>query len=292
MKIKVFTAFSGYDSQCMALEKLKENFPGFDFELVGWSDIDKPAIASHNAVFPQWADRNYGDISKINWKEVDDIDLFTYSSPCTNYSICGKMQGGEEGSGTPSSLLWECKKAIEIKRPKFCLLENVKNMTSKKFISQFVKWERTLANMGYINSWQVLNAASYGNCQNRERVFLISIRKDDNLPLYYFPRRVENNKNVIEYLDFNIKDKYYCSQEETKMFLNEFVDNYSNFNIAEQLDRPVNRIATPLTVNNLVPTIMATGYEYAKSKNMINFSHFPKLGILEIFESKTNKIHK
>lgn len=61
--IRVFTAFSGYDSQCLALERLKANFPTFDYELIGWSEIDKYAIQAHNALFPQWTDRNYGDIS-------------------------------------------------------------------------------------------------------------------------------------------------------------------------------------------------------------------------------------
>lgn len=75
--IKVFTAFSGYDSQCMALDRL-----GIDYELVGWSEIDRYTIQAHNAVYPQWADRNYGDISKIDWAKVPDFELFTYSFPC------------------------------------------------------------------------------------------------------------------------------------------------------------------------------------------------------------------
>lgn len=53
--MKLFTAFSGYDSQCMALDHA-----GIDYELVGWSEIDKYAIAAHNAVYPQYAGRNYG----------------------------------------------------------------------------------------------------------------------------------------------------------------------------------------------------------------------------------------
>lgn len=284
MIIKVFTAFSGYDSQCMALEKLKENFPGFDFELVGWSDIDKPAIASHNAVFPQWADRNYGDISKINWKEVDDIDLFTYSSPCTNYSICGKMQGGEEGSGTPSSLLWECKKAIEIKRPKFCILENVKNMTSKKFISQFVKWERTLKELGYRNTWTVLNSGNYNNCQNRERVFMVSIREDNHdISLYYFPKRVESTKNAIDYLEDRVDDKYYLSKEQTQLYLNKV--KASGLRTANIIGKPVAKLITPTTAYGLLPTLMATGNQYANYKNMISEKYYPKLGVLEVFDS-------
>ena len=60
--LKVFTSFSGYDSQCMALDRL-----GIDYDLVGWSEIDKYAIQAHNAVYPQYADRNYGDITKIDW---------------------------------------------------------------------------------------------------------------------------------------------------------------------------------------------------------------------------------
>lgn len=81
MKLRVFTAFSGYDSQCMALDRA-----GIDYELVGWSEIDKYAIAAHNAVYPQYADRNFGDISEIDWAQVPDFDLFTYSSPCQDFS--------------------------------------------------------------------------------------------------------------------------------------------------------------------------------------------------------------
>ena len=98
MKLRVFTAFSGYDSQCLALDRLKANYPDFDYELVGWSEIDKYAIQAHNALYPQWAERNYGDISKIDWNEVPDFDLFTYSSPCQDFSNAGLQRGGEEGS--------------------------------------------------------------------------------------------------------------------------------------------------------------------------------------------------
>lgn len=282
MKINVFTAFSGYDAQCMALDRLKKEYPLFDYELVGWSEIDKAAIASHNAVYPQWADRNYGDISKVNWELVPDFNLFTYSFPCIDYSICGNMRGGEEGSGTCSSLLWECKKAIEKKRPKFCVLENVKNMTSKTFIKQFIKWERTLVQLGYQNSWQVLNSGNYNNCQNRERVFMISVRKDDGeLPLYHFPKRVKNKNNVIDYIDTNVEHKYYYTEDETRLFIDTI--GASKLTVARSLGQSEKRVAAPLTVNGLVPTLMATGYEGATYKNMINLSYYPKLGVLDFF---------
>ena len=98
--LRVFTAFSGYDSQCMALDRI-----GTPYTLVGWSEIDKNAIMAHNAVYPQYADRNYGDIQQIDWKQVPDFDLFTFSSPCQDFSAAGLQRGGQEGSGTRSSLL-------------------------------------------------------------------------------------------------------------------------------------------------------------------------------------------
>ena len=87
--LRVFTAFSGYDSQCMALDQI-----GINYDLVGWSEIDKSAIEAHNRFFPQYKDRNLGDISKINWDKTPDFDLFTYSSPCQDFSRAGLMRGG------------------------------------------------------------------------------------------------------------------------------------------------------------------------------------------------------
>ena len=87
--LRVFTTFSGYDSQCLALDRI-----GVPYELVGWSEIDKCAIRAHNALFPQWADKNYGDITKIEWESVPDFDLFTYSSPCQDFSMAGLQRGG------------------------------------------------------------------------------------------------------------------------------------------------------------------------------------------------------
>ena len=214
-KIRVFTAFSGYDSQCLALERLKRDFPSFDYELVGWSEIDKYAIQAHNALFPKWADRNYGDISKINWSEVPDFDLFTYSSPCQDFSNAGLQKGGEEGSGTRSSLLWECRKAIVTKRPKYLLLENVKALVSKKFLPLFGKWVQSLEDYGYYNTWQVLNTKDYGIPQNRERVFLMSIRRDvlDPSPMYSFPEPFKLDKRLKDVLEECVDEKYYLSDK-------------------------------------------------------------------------------
>lgn len=90
-KLRVVTLCSGYDSQCLALNRLKEHYPDFDYELIAWAEFDpesksplekQPAVIAHNALFPQWEDRNLGDMTKIDWKKVEDFDLLFYSTPC------------------------------------------------------------------------------------------------------------------------------------------------------------------------------------------------------------------
>ena len=96
-KLRVFTGFAGYDSQCMALDRLRDNFgtDEFDYELVGWSEIEKNAIKAHNAVYPDAVDKNYGDISKIDWEKTPDFDLFTYSFPCFPAGVMIETEHGQ-----------------------------------------------------------------------------------------------------------------------------------------------------------------------------------------------------
>ena len=207
--LSVFTAFSGYDSQCMALDRL-----GIPYDLVGWSEIDRFAIQAHGAVFPQWSGRNFGDISKIDWTDVPDFDLFTYSFPCTDISSAGKQEGLAEGSGTRSSLLWECRKAIEVKRPRYLLMENVKNLVSKKFMPFFREWERYLAGLGYINFYKVMNAKDYGVPKNRERVFLVSVLDED--AAFHFPEPFTLEKRLKDVLEKDVDEIYYLKESTVK----------------------------------------------------------------------------
>lgn len=210
--IRVFTAFSGYDSQCLALDRLAKNFPDqFGYELVGWSEIDKNAIKAHNAIYPQWADRNYGDISKIDWEQVPDFDLFTYSSPCQDFSQAGKQAGGEKGSGTRSSLLWECERAITAKTPKYCIFENVAALVSSKFVRMFNEWQLTLDRLGYSNYATVLNAKNFDIPQNRARVFLVSVYGDGK---YEFPQPQTLTRRLKDCLQEVVDEQYYVTDEQ------------------------------------------------------------------------------
>ena len=189
---------------------------GIPFDLVGWSEIDKYAIQAHDVVFPEYKDRNFGDICKIDWVQVPDFDLFTYSFPCTDISNAGRQQGLEEGSGTRSSLLWECKKAIEAKHPKFLLMENVKALVSEKFLSYFNQWCEYLSGLGYVNYAKVLNAKDYGIPQNRERVFVVSIIENE---WFNFPRPVELKLRLKDMLEEKVDEKYYLPQDKVNQFI-------------------------------------------------------------------------
>ena len=218
--LKVATAFSGYDSQKMALQRLHNAFPDFCFELVAWSEIDENAIAAHNAIFPEDKSKNLGDISKIDWAKAPDFDLFTYSFPCQDISAAGKQSGFEEGTGTRSSLLWECKKTIEAKKPRYLMMENVKALASAKFLPFLRQWQRWLHGQGYENFTQVLNACDYEVPQNRERVFMISILRTDNnpYPSYYFPKKLKLEKRIKHILEQNVDESYYLSQKALEYF--------------------------------------------------------------------------
>lgn len=216
--LRCFFAFEGYNSQGMALNRLKSRFPDFDWMCVGRSEIEKYAIIAANAVSPENKDKNFGDISKIDWSQVPDFDLFTYSWPCTQVSIAGTQAGFKEGSGTSSSLLWECKRAIEIKRPKYLLMENVKALVSKKFMPDFQKWLDWLTAQGYTTYWKVLNAKDYGIPQNRERVFAVSFLTPRG---FEWPKPVPLTKCLADVLERDVDESYYLKSEAVNKILSQ-----------------------------------------------------------------------
>ena len=210
MEIKIFEAFAGYGSQSMALERLKQDNPDFNYSIAGISEIDENAIKAYNITHPDVT--NYGDISKIEWEQVPDFDLFTYSFPCTDISQIGQHKGFSEGSGTRSSLLWECARAIESKQPKYLLMENVKALTFKNYKEDFKRWRDYLEDQGYTNYWKVLNSRDYNVPQSRERIFMISI-KGEHKP-FEFPEPMPLEKRLEDILDDNIPDRCWVRVKE------------------------------------------------------------------------------
>ena len=91
--LKVVELFSGYGSQSLALENL-----GINYELVGFSEIDKFAIKSYCTIHNLPEYKNLGDVSKIEIDKIPDFDLLTWGFPCQDISIAGRMKGIKEGS--------------------------------------------------------------------------------------------------------------------------------------------------------------------------------------------------
>jgi len=176
--IKVIELFSGIGCQRQALKNINVNH-----EVIGISEIDKYAIDSYYQLHGKTF--NFGDISKI--KKLPKVDLWTYSFPCQDLSMAGNMKGMKKG--TRSGLLHEVERLLEVsEKPKYLLLENVKNLVSKKFKKDFDKWCSKLEELGYRNYWKVLNAKDYGIPQNRERVFMVSILENKK---FEFPEKIE-----------------------------------------------------------------------------------------------------
>lgn len=199
--MRVIELFAGVGSQTQALKNL-----GIKHEVIGISEIDKYAINSYEQL--HGTVNNFGDISKIDI--LPTVDLWTYSFPCQDISISGKQMGFDKEDNTRSGLLWEVERLLKVsEKPKYLLMENVKNLVSKKFKPGFNRWCECLEEMGYKNYYQVLNAKDFGIPQNRERVFMISIL-GEHKP-YIFPEKQELKIRLKDLLENEVEEKYIVS---------------------------------------------------------------------------------
>lgn len=163
---------------------------------------------------------------------MPDFDLLTYSTPCQSVSQAGLQHGFTEGSGTRSSIIWNVRDCVKAKRPKFLMLENVKAMVSGKFIGVFNLWQNELARLGYTNFGKVLNAKDFGVPQNRERIFLISIRNDeDEIIKYHFPKPIPLTRCLADVLETEVDEKYFLSDEMLARFCEKSMEEGSSLSI-------------------------------------------------------------
>ena len=266
-KLRVFEAFAGYGSQSIALRNL-----GIDYEVVAISEIDKYAIKAYYALHDKDIP-NLGDICEIKVEDIPEHDLFTYSYPCQSISVAGKQEGMIKGK-TRSGLLYECERIIEHCRPKYLLLENVKNLVGKKFKPQFDEWLDYLESLGYTNYWKVLNAKDYGVPQNRERVFVVSILGEHEP--YEFPDKMPLDKCIADILEDEVDEKYYLSEE----IQNRFKLTNQNRNIIGTTKpdfRTIGQRDLVYDKNGVMGALVATDYKQPKQIAELN-----QLGTLDI----------
>ena len=230
--MKVLSLFSGIGAFEKALDRLN-----IDYELVAFSEIDKYATKSYCAIHGVDESMNLGDITKVDENSLPkDIDLITYGFPCQDISLAGKQKGmfNDDGTQTRSGLFFEALRIIEATKPKIAIAENVKNLTGKKFKEQFELVLKSLEEAGYSNYWKVLNAKNYGIPQNRERVFIISIRKDIDKG-YEFPEPFPLQLRLKDMLDDEVDKKYYLSDEQ--ILTAGYFGNAVNPNLKDVYDR-------------------------------------------------------
>ncbi len=210
--LRLIELFAGIGSQTQALTNI-----GVPHTVVGISEIDKYAIQSYEAMHGKV--NNFGDIRAI--KALPSADLWTYSFPCQDISVAGKGAGIKEG--TRSGLLFEVERLLNVANedgtlPKYLLLENVKNLVSKKFKADFDRWLDFLSALGYTNYWQILNAKDYGIPQNRERVFCVSIRGEHSP--FKFPEKQELKLRLRDMIDEVVDEKYYLKESTIRSIIN------------------------------------------------------------------------
>ena len=252
--MKVLSLFSGIGAFEKALDRLN-----IDYELVAFSEIDKYATKSYCAIHGVDESMNLGDITKVDENSLPkDIDLITYGFPCQDISLAGKQKGlfNNDGTQTRSGLFFEALRIIEATKPKIAIAENVKNLTGKKFKEQFELVLKSLEEAGYSNYWKVLNAKDYGIPQNRERVFIISIRKDIDKG-FEFPEPFPLKLRLKDMLDDEVDEKFYISDERTKSLQRDLINKDTLMLDVCQYKRE----GHPREYNEVSPTLSARDYK-------------------------------
>jgi len=295
-KLKVFEGFAGIGAVSKAMERL--NIP---HELVGFSEIDKYAIKSFGLIHNIDESLNHGDVCTIDETKLPDFDLYTFGSPCQDFSVAGKQKGStwtcedcldendnptewnpldihwtqrdscpkcnsKEINKTRSSLVVEALRIIRHKKPKYLLMENVKGLVGQQFKPSFDKIIAELQEYGYNTYWDVLNAKDYGIPQNRERVIVISIRKDIDNNSFKFPTGFDNGIRLRDLLEYEVDEKYYISQDKTEKLLKQLKDK--NVSDGTMLDLSQSkREGIPRVYNDVSCTL--TSRDYKEPRNIV-----------------------
>lgn len=228
-----------------------------DWKLVNFCEFDKYATKSYCAIHSVDESLNLGDITKVDETKLEDFNMICGGSPCQDFSVAGKQKGsvwtcngcGHEynpltvhwsqrdkcpncGSNniekTRSSLLVEYLRVIRANKPNFGMYENVKNIVGKQFRdTTFKLFEDELHEYGYNTYWKVLNAKDFGIPQNRERVYLIFIKKDLDNGKFVFPEGFDNGIRLKDVLEDEVDEKYYISDDKVQRFLTNLNSNNS-----------------------------------------------------------------
>lgn len=283
--LKVIELFAGIGSQHQALLNI-----GVEHEVVAISEIDKYCLKSYQALHGDIP--NLGDICKI--EKLPQADLWTYSFPCQDISVAGNLAGISKG--TRSGLLYEVERLLNVAKdegtlPKYLLLENVKNLVSKRFKDDFNKWLEYLESLGYKNYWQILNAKDYGIPQNRERVFCVSIRGEHSP--FIFPPKVPLTLKLKDLLEETVDEKYYLSQKMLNCFMAEDTGGYPRkerfLNNITRQNQDVGNAVTTLAGSRPTDNFVVESYGNKALDETLEQNSIEGGGFIDAFNRKVKK---
>ena len=232
-KIRLIELFGGIGSQAMALRDI-----GADFEHYRLVEFDKYAVNSYNSI--HGTSFKTSDIRNIHGSDLGIVEkdkycyIVTYSFPCTDLSVAGKMQGmskndWKNGKSTRSGLLWEVERILsELHNkdlPQVLVMENVPQVHAEQNINDFNSWLTYLHKRGYQNFWQDLNAKDYGIPQSRDRCFCVSILSDEDFLDFEFPEAIKLTTVMKDYLEENVDEKYYINNEKADKLIKELIES-------------------------------------------------------------------
>ena len=261
-KLRIGSCFSGIG----AWEKAFVNL-NIKHKLEWYIEFDTYASTSYSAVHNIDWELNKGDITKVSPNELEDIDVLTYSPPCQSFSTAGKQLGFEDKRGI---LFFDALKIIKAKRPKYALMENVVGLTQNKFRNEFETMLSSLEVEGYNNYWQVLNAKDYNIPQNRDRVFIISIRKDIDNDGFEFPNAAPLTKHLKDFVKIDFTEK--IDKQIMKSCQEPFHNEYEQMLITDKeiyqckadsgwQDKKVGIVVSPaLRANKIHTSVMVDGH--------------------------------
>ena len=202
--LQILELFGGIGSPRKALLNL-----GVPTKAIDYVEIDEKAVKSYNEIFRNELDYKTQDVRGYNLKP----DILIHGSPCQSFSIAGKQEGADPNSGTESSLMWETVniiKQMHIWKPRVVIWENVKNVLSKHMVHNFNRYLQEMEDLGYTNSFEVLNAMDFGLPQNRDRVFTISML--DGTRFNFDTLERTKYRPLEEFLEKEVSEEYIVTQ--------------------------------------------------------------------------------
>lgn len=212
--MRLLSLFSGIGAFEKALDRA-----GIKYDLVNYCEIDRYASRAYAAVHGVSEDLNLHDVQTIDCTRLKSrgVNLITYGFPCQDISVAGSMKGFEhDGQKTRSGLFYDALRVIRELQPEVAIAENVKALASKKFEGEFAAVRGGLAEAGYNNYYAILDASDYGIPQHRERVFIVSIRKDVDGDTFAFPQKTPLRLRVKDFLEPEVEEKYYIDTDRAR----------------------------------------------------------------------------